>query len=150
MSDALEELARRLVVGHKSDGRKVFDETAKAELVALCARTGTSVSKLARRVDVNANQLSRWIREQREGRSVVVARKSDAFVALPVVASAAVEPVEDQVGDRHVRADHAAAMTLQARLPNGVVIDLHDVGLRQALEVLETLGRLRCSASTKD
>ena len=41
MSEQLEVLARRLVVGRKSDGRKVFDETAKAELVALCTTTGT-------------------------------------------------------------------------------------------------------------
>jgi transposase len=40
-------------------------------------------------------------------------------------------------------------MCLQARLPNGVVLDLHEVDLPQAVEVIEALGRLRCSASTK-
>ncbi len=33
MSDAMQELARRLVVGRKSDGRAVYDEAVKAELV---------------------------------------------------------------------------------------------------------------------
>ena len=140
MSEQLEDLARRLVVGHKSDGRKVFDETAKAELVALCTTAGTSVSRLARQFDVNANQLSRWIREQRGERRAVGARKPDAFVALPVVTTSAAGVVDD----------HAAAMTLQAWLPNGVVVELRDVGLHQVPELFATLGRMRCSASTKD
>ena len=143
MSDELEELARRLVIGHKSDGRKVFDETAKAELVALCSRTGTSVSRMARQVDVNANQLSRWIREHQQGRQrEVVARAvstREAFVAMPVVATSPVDRGEDRVG----------AMALQAWLPNGAVVDLRGVGQRQALELLEALGRMRCSVSTK-
>ena len=40
-------------------------------------------------------------------------------------------------------------MCLQARLPNGVVIDLREYDLRHAAEVIEALGRVRCSASTK-
>ena len=48
MTDDLEDLKRRLVVGHKRDGRSVYDETAKAELVALCMQPGASVSRLAR------------------------------------------------------------------------------------------------------
>ena len=42
----LEELKRRLVVGHKRDGRSVYDEKAKSELVALCLQPGASVSRL--------------------------------------------------------------------------------------------------------
>jgi transposase len=38
---------------------------------------------------------------------------------------------------------------LQARLPNGVSIDLHGVHVGQVAEVIEALGRLRCSGSTK-
>ena len=38
---------------------------------------------------------------------------------------------------------------LQARLPNGVVVDLRECDLRQAGEVIEALGRVRCSVSTK-
>ena len=70
MSESLEELARRLVVGHKRDGRSVYDEQAKAELVAECGKPGVSVSRLAREVGVNANQLSRWVREQGERQRV--------------------------------------------------------------------------------
>jgi transposase len=139
MSEQLEDLARRLVVGHKSDGRKVFDETAKAELVALCT-AGTSVSRLARQFDVNANQLSRWIREQRGEPRAVGASKPDAFVALPVVTTSPTGVVDD----------HAAAMAVQVWLPNGVVLELRGVGAQQALELFAMLGRMRCSVSTKD
>ena len=59
MSDAMQELARRLVVWHKSDGRAVYDEPVKAELVAACGRPDASVSRLARECGVNANQVSR-------------------------------------------------------------------------------------------
>jgi len=84
MSDELEGLARRLVTGHKSDGRKVFDERAKAEVVALAIRPGTSVSRLARQLDINANQLSRWIREQgQRGRRCIVASQP-AFVPVEI------------------------------------------------------------------
>jgi transposase len=40
-------------------------------------------------------------------------------------------------------------MGLQARLPNGVVLDLRECELRHAAEVIEALGRVRCSASTR-
>ena len=67
MTDDLEDLKRRLVVGHKSDGRSVYDEAAKLELVALCLQPGASVSRLARECGVNANQVSRWLREHDNG-----------------------------------------------------------------------------------
>lgn len=59
MTDDLEGLKRRVVVGHKRDGRSVYDEAAKSELVALCLRPGASVSRLARECGVNVNQVGR-------------------------------------------------------------------------------------------
>ena len=143
MSDEVEELVRRLVVGRKRDGRKVFDAGVKAELVALCAKSGTSVSKLARECDLNANQLSRWIREHEQGRQrAVVARPvptREAFVELPVIASATGSSGEEPSG----------ALSVQAWLPNGVVVDVRGVQLRQTVDLFEALGRMRCSVSTK-
>lgn len=139
MSDRMEELARRLVIGHKSDGRSVYDEQAKAELVAECAKAGASVSRLAREAGVNANQLSRWVREHGEKRRALAApheATQTAFVPVPVEAtSCAVAP--------------APTMSVHARMPNGVVIDLRGCDLAQAGQLIEALGRLRCSASTK-
>lgn len=142
MSDGIEELARRLVVGRKSDGRGVYDEAAKAELVAACGRPGVSISKLARQCGVNANQLSRWVREhsQRLQRPLVPSA-GQAFVEVPIEAAPMALATVEQ--------PPVVRLGLQARLPNGVVVDLRDCELRQAAEVIEALGRVRCSVSTK-
>jgi transposase len=58
MSDEFQDLRRRLVVGHKADGRSVYDEQAKAELVAPCMQPDASVSRLARECGVNANRFA--------------------------------------------------------------------------------------------
>jgi transposase len=143
MSDDMQELASRLVVGRKSDGRSVYDEAAKAELVAACGRPGVSVSRLARECGVNANQLSRWVREhsQRRQRAVAVSPAArEAFIAVPIEAAAPI-PSDDSAT--------AARMCLQARLPNGVVLDLREVDAQHAGAVIEAFGRVRCSVSTK-
>jgi transposase len=143
MSDAMQELAGRLVVGHKSDGRAVYDEAAKAELVVACARPGASVSRLARECGVNANQLSRWVREhsQRRQRAVAVSPVArDAFVAMPIEAATPTATNDSST---------ASLLCLHARLPNGVVFDLRELDPRHAHVVIEALGRVRCSVSTK-
>lgn len=145
MKEELEDLRRRLVVGRKSDGRSVYDEAAKSELVALCLRPGASVSRLARECGVNANQVSRWLREHGHGRrsraAVADGATPSAFMAVPVVAGPAAAVGID-------RAD--AVVGLQVRLPNGVAVELRGVERRHVGEVIEALGRLRCSGSTKD
>ena len=149
MTDDLEELRRRLVVGRKSDGRSVYDEKAKSELVALCLQPGASVSRLARECGVNANQVGRWLREHRQGRReraavTGVAPTPAAFVAVPVVAA----PGGGSEGEDSEDSERAG-MRLQARLPNGVAVELRGVEPRHIGEVIGALGRLRCSASTK-
>ena len=149
MSDDVEDLSRRLLVGRKSDGRGVYDEAAKAELVAACGKPGASVSRLARQCGINANQLSRWVREHSERRQRSVEADSgtarEVFVAMPVTAliptSATVPATEES--------QQTARMNLQARLPNGVVFDLRELDVQQAGVVIEALGRVRCSVSTK-
>ncbi|MEY4755032.1 MAG: hypothetical protein RJA44_2707 [Pseudomonadota bacterium] len=141
--DELQELRRRLVVGHKADGRSRYDEQAKAELVALCMQPGASVSRLARECGINANQVCRWLRERghvrrpREVTSRAVTTPAP-FVAVPVVSTPmlADEPMP-------------ALVQMQARLPNGVAIELGGIDARHVGQVIEALGRLRCSGSTK-
>jgi len=53
--DAMEELAARLVVSRKRDGRNVYDEQAKAQPVQACRQPGVSLARLARQCGVNAN-----------------------------------------------------------------------------------------------
>ena len=142
MTTDLEDLKRRLVVGHKADGRSVYDEAAKDELVALCMETGASVSRLAREFGINANQLTRWLRERghggrARGAGVDVAPTRPAFVAVTM-------PAMPRSPDR----DGPPTMSLQARLPNGVVVDLREVDSASLAAAIDALGRLRCSAST--
>jgi transposase len=142
MSDELEQLKNRLVVGRKRDGRCVYDETAKAELVALCMQPGTSLSRVARECGVNANQVSRWLRERGQGRRRAAGTREKAepaFVAVPVVPQA--QANRDGVVE--------ISISVQARLPNGVSVDLGGVEPRRLGEVIDALGRVRCSVSTK-
>jgi transposase len=138
MSDRVEELVRRLVIGHKRDGRSVYDEQAKAELVAECAKPGTSVSRVARRAGVNANQLSRWIREQGQGGRRRATRR-DVVATQPAFVPVAIETTAPSA---------APTLSITARMPNGVVIDLARCDLTQAGQLIQALGRLRCSGST--
>jgi transposase len=145
VSEELEDLKRRLVVGHKRDGRSVYDEAAKAQLVALCLKPDVSVARVARDCGVNANQVARWLREHSQGamRATGASRALEppAFMAVPVVRST---PTPTELAD-----SAAAQLVMQARLPNGVALDLRGVDPRHLCEVIEALGRLRCSASTK-
>lgn len=141
MTDDLEELKRRLVVGHKADGRSVYDEAAKSEVVALCLRAGASVSRVARECGINANQVTRWLREHGHGRrprTAIVDTTLPQFVAVPLPPASA-----------GCDGDTNAGINLLARLPNGVAVDLRGVHRHDVGQVIEALGRLRCSASTK-
>jgi len=134
--DAVKELARRLVVSRKADGRCVYDPQAKAELVARCDQPGRSISRLARECGVNANQLNRWRREDHERRAKFVAAKQLPSSFVPVTI--------DAVAPKPAK----APLSLQARLPNGVIIDLRPGDAAQTQQLLEALGSLKCSAST--
>jgi transposase len=144
MSVDLEALKRRLVLRHKPGGRCVYDKKAKAEFIGLCLQPGVSVARLAREFGINANQVSRWIREhgQLRKRASVAASTvvGSPFVAVPVLRAAAERDSHELDGVRD--------MGLQARLPNGVEVELRGVAARQLAEVLQMLGRLTCSVST--
>ena len=58
-------------------------------------------------------------------------------MAVPVLPTRTVKRVND-----------AVAMSLQARLPNGVTVELRGADLRELGEVIQALGRLPCSVST--
>lgn len=145
MTEISAELKSRLVSGRKRDGRCAYDPVAKAELVQSCMQPGVSVARVALQCGINANLLRRWI-TQRMGTDMKTGRVNtptvamggaDAFVPLRLAPPGAV-------------AVTAAALKvrLQARLPNGVEIDLSDAGPGELLPVIELLGRLPCSEST--
>lgn len=138
MSEWVLELAERLIVGRKRDGRCVYDAQAKQELILACSRPGISMAKLARDCGINANLLSTWVRKHE--------RKAVALPAPATVATAsAFVPVHIEAPAPQAQ----AILQVQARLPNGVVVDLGGCDLPQACELLDVLGRMRCSASTR-
>lgn len=136
MSEGIEGLARRLVVGHKRDGRIIYDPQAKAELIEICRRGEFSMAKLARECGVNANQLNSWVRQHERVAAGAGATTGDvvevhapAFVPVEIEADAAQEP--------------ACVIGLQARLPNDVTIDLRELQPRHLADVVNALRRRR-------
>ncbi len=143
MSEWISELAGRLVIGHKRDGRSIYDPQAKLELVLACRESGVSIAKLARECGVNANQVNSWVRLHE--RKMAKDRSSNEEVLIPAPAFV---PVHIDAAPA-TSAQAPVSMDMQARLPNGVAIDLRGCDVQQASSLIEMLGRLRCSASTK-
>jgi transposase len=74
MTEKHTELSKRLVVGHKRDGRSCYDQEAKRELIEACLRPGVSVARMALQHGINANLLRTWITRYRRQREVAVRR----------------------------------------------------------------------------
>jgi transposase len=143
MTEELEAIAKRLVVRQKRDGRCVYDPNAKAELLRLARQPGMSLAKIARACGMNANVLSNWIRQAERDEDApaasggeVIDMSASAFVAMKVESS----PQNQAPLPR---------WELQVRLPNGVSVDVRGHEVESALRLIEALGRLRCSVSTK-
>jgi len=162
------DLRSRLVVGQKRDGRREYDEEARLELIRLCLKPGVSIARTAMEHDINPNLLRTWIARYREGHAarsetapaagqpereavdvfaqVVHARQSESAVvpstpAAVVPAFVPVVPME--------ASPPALSLRLHVRLPNGVEFDLGEARLEELSSVVQMLGRLPCSASTK-
>jgi len=174
MTEKYAELKARLVVRHKRDGRSVYDEVAKQELILASLKPGVSVARMAMEHGVNANLLRTWIAayQQRsvEEPSPIIAQTQDAaFVAVRVEADQdkvqsvsqcervmSVPPVVSTpamsvaVIPAEAALPRAAPMAgLHVRLPNGVELDLGETGLQELSSLVQMLGLLPCSALTK-
>ena len=141
MTEKHTELSKRLVIGHKRDGRSCYDKEAKRELVEACLRPGVSVARLALQHGVNANLLRTWITRYERQRTVMVGRPATGMAAVTV--ESAFIPVV------------AAKLPVQSRpvqfgvqLPNGIKLDLSAVSSDDLSVVLRLLCELPCSGST--
>jgi transposase len=145
MTEDIESIARRLVVGHKRDGRSIYDPQARSEVVKASLQPGVSLARIARLCGINANVLSNWVRQHERSKActeavrgdVIDMRAAPAFVAVAVNPAGSASPTP------------APELALHARLPNGVTLDLQLPDLDVAGRLIEVLGRLRCSVSTK-
>ncbi len=140
MTEEDTELSRRLVVGHKRDGRCCYDKDAKRELVEACLQPGVSVARMALRHGINANLLRTWIGKYQRQRCATEGSQT----AVAVAASTAFVPVAEvktTAQSAHVR--------IGALLPNGIKFDLSDAGPDELSSILRLLGMLPCSGSTR-
>jgi len=116
------------------DGRRQYDPSWKARLVAACLEPGVSVSRMALDHGINANLLRKWIKAVKE---MGAAGSSARSAFIPVhVADAARSPalssgVLDMLGtrgDERLRLQgmgpFASPMKVSASLPNGVKLTL--------------------------
>lgn len=145
MTEDIESIAKRLVVGRKRDGRSIYDPQARRDLVKASQQPGTSLARIARLCGINANVLSNWVRQSERGKTSAVAPSGEVFDLPAASAFVAVEVSP--------AAPPASApppeLALRVRLPNGVALDMQVPDLDVAGRLIEALGRLRCSASTK-
>lgn len=163
----IEQLVRRLVTGHKRDGRCVYDPAAKREAVRLCQQSGVSVARLAMQLGVNANVLRAWItgRRRKASSSQIkpMARPGAPAVNAPLqigtskngdvpargsAALAAQTASAFMPGVRIVQSQASAKRGLHVRLPNGVQVEVHPADLDELSCVMRILGGLPCSDST--
>jgi transposase len=107
-----------------------WPEALKREIVAATFAPGASVSVVARRYDVNANQVFSWRRRFRDAPPAAAAKAASRLVPVMVTSepgavarqpSAAVETIEIELGNYRVRV--GSAVDAQA--------------LRRVLDVLE-------------
>nr|WP_244174745.1 transposase [Paraburkholderia tropica] len=156
-------LRNRLVVGRKRDGRREFDEAARQELVELCLRPGVSIARTAMDHDVNPNQLRKWIASHQQRQ--LAQPSADEVVAdgvpidIPGPTSRCPSPespsafVPVMSASRQPSPPRSTellmAITLHVRLPNGVEFDLGEASLDELAAIVQMLGRLPCSGSTK-
>ena len=146
MSEIDTEVLSRLVAGRKNDGRAVYDPQVKAEVVRACMKPGVSVAGMALQCGINANLLRRWISQS------MGADRKQSQVDIPTVARAGADtfvPLRLAVPQAVAVASVALKVRLHARLPNGVEVEISDADPGKLMPVLELLGRLPCSDSTK-
>ena len=147
MTEEVEAIARRLVVGHKRDGRSIYDPRARTDLVRVSRQPGVSLAKIARTCGINANVLSNWVRQHERSKCSAAAPQGEV-IEMPAVSPFVAAQI-DSAPLPPAPAPVAPALDVEVRLPNGAMLDVHGADLDGVIKLLEGLGRLRCSASTK-
>lgn len=124
------------VVRKGPGGKRTFDRAGKRLLIEACLRPGVSISGMALKAGINANQLHKWIRSGQQpfltAKAVTVEPTPPAFMPVLQIESA---PLEDQQRPATTQplAPSASPVRLSARLVNGVAVELECTGNDAAL-----------------
>jgi transposase len=166
------DLRSRLVVGQRRDGRREFDEDAVHELVTLCLKPGVSVARTAMDHDVNPNQLRRWVTryQQRQvphvpadpgpSEPMVIddvpidvvreaARSPSNVSVTPAFVPVVTAPPLQMSAPARTSVSSSMALAIHVRMPNGIEFDLGKASIEELTAIIQMLGRLPCSGSTK-
>jgi len=135
------ELSKRLVIGQKRDGRRCYDPDAKRELIEACMLPGVSVASMALRHGVNANLVRTWISQYQRQAEVMPTPRSGTNALI--MASSFVPVVGVKASAK------TSPLRFSAELPNGVRLDLSDVGVEELPLIMKLLSQLPCSGSTQ-
>jgi transposase len=164
------------VVRRDRGGRCRYDAAGKRALVEACLHPGVSVARKAQENGINANLLRKWIAGyllERERAALngtpakpipeqeIVSRPtSDAMPIAPMPRSAEIAPTAfvpivaaspiTAAASPDRPAAPPVAPALHVRLPNGVQFDLGQTNLEMLSSVVQMLGKLPCSGSTRD
>jgi transposase len=132
------------ITGIDRGGKRRYDPQAKRKLIEACLEPGTSLAGLALAHGVNANLLRKWVvKHQRQVACEADVIAPAASVFVPVIIGAQ-EPISMSGSmATPVTAPPHQPSRLQARLPNGVTLELacdqQDTTLLSAL--IDALGR---------
>jgi len=157
MSEQEEGLQGRLVVGSKRDGRRKYDESAKRELIQACLKPGVSIARTAMDYGINPNLVRTWISQyQREQGRAGVAGLASELVRETQAGVSEVAP-SDEPAFVQVETPvlppppikSATTFQLSVRLPNGVRMEVGQTPAEELETIIQMLGRLPCSGSTK-
>jgi len=81
--------------------RRVWDDDEKRNIIAQTRVPGVSVSRVARRYDVNANMVFKWMRDPRFAPPDVVEPEA-AFLPVEIVSEPAPTPMAPKADERSI------------------------------------------------
>ena len=130
-------------------GKRSFDPADKRRLIEACLRPGASLSGLALKAGVNANQLHKWVRARERSRPPIGHNEpvaSSAFVPVVAIDGPTTVMASALASHRATRAESSCVSPrstrvarLSAHLPNGVKLELEcsagDVAIVNAVVV---------------
>jgi transposase len=125
------------VIHTGSGGKRTFDPDGKQRLIEACLRPGVSISGMALKAGINANQLRKWIlrsRQQVQLPAVIATNEPTPPAFMPVHRVDSAPPLTNQRhAAAHSPAPSASLARLSAHLSNGTTVELECTGQDAAL-----------------